>query len=214
MTLGAWLRRGALVLALVVLGLALLTARVLIDGERALALSDAAFDQGDVRTATLHARRAAVAWAPGAPHVEPAYARLVAIATGAEVAGDRELAAAAWRAVRGAALETRHVFVPRQADLDRANQNLARLALPADLPPEQARAASAQALAELDRDDAPRAPWVVLLAVGFLLACGGLGVVGWRGITPDGELVASGLRLGGSLLFAGALCWAVAVLRA
>jgi hypothetical protein len=214
MTAGTWLRRIALVLVLAVLGLATLTARVVIDGERALARSDEAFDRGDVRAATLHARRAAVLDAPGAQHIRPAYQRLVAIAQGAEAAGERDVAIQAWLAVRGAALETRHIWIPRRAELERANGNLARLQVPADGPPELRREAAATARRELDRDDAPRAPWVVVLATGFFLAIAGLLAIAWRGVAPDGDFVPGTIRVGVGLVLVGLVCWILAVLNA
>src|SRR5690242_19018897 len=124
---GLWLRRAALGLLLAVLLLATLTGRMVIEGEAALRTSDAAFDRDDLAEAMLHARRVAILYAPGAPHVAAAFARLRAIALGAEALGDINMARRAWGAVRGAALETRHLTVPHQAELDLVNQNLARL---------------------------------------------------------------------------------------
>jgi len=211
---GPWLRRSAMALVLVVLTLGALTARVIVDGEQALASSDEAFDRGDVRSATVHARRAAVLYAPGAPHIEPAYRRLIAIATGAEAAGQTELAIQAWQAVRSAALETRHVWIPREEELRRANQNLERLQLLAGRSPEERKAAARAAAREIERDDAPQAPWITLLAAGFLLAMAGFTVIAWRGVTPDGDLVAGAMRTGVVIVMAGVACWILAVLNA
>jgi hypothetical protein len=212
---GLWLRRIALALMLVLLGLAVLTARVVYDGEREMRLSDEAFNRGDVHTATLYARRAAVLYAPGAPHVGPAYARLIAIAEGAEAAGDRVIATRAWGAVRGAALETRHLWAVRSAELERANQNLARLESSAG-PSRSAEPGKAlqEALSRLHRHDAPRAPWVAVLVVGFVLAAVGLGLVGWRGISADGRIVLQNAKLGLLLAIVGAACWTIAAYRA
>jgi len=211
---GPWLRRSAMVLVLVVLTLGTLTARVVVDGERALASSDEAFDRGDVRAATVHARRAAVLYAPGAPHVEAAYRRLIAIASGAEAAGQSELAIQAWQAVRSAALETRHVWIPREDELRRANQNLKRLQSLAGRSPEERKATAQAATRELERDDAPRAPWITLLAMGFLLAVAGFSVITWRGVTPDGDLVPGAMRMGVVIVMVGVACWIMAVLNA
>lgn len=133
-----WLRGIALGLMLAVLALAVVTARAVSNGEAELKKSDVAFDQGRLTAALEHARRAAVDYAPGAPHVARAYARMIAIAVGAEARGKHQLALAAWRAVRGAALETRHLWIPRRRELERANRSLARLeAMPP--PPPDAR---------------------------------------------------------------------------
>lgn len=216
MTVGRWLRGIALAMMLFVLAVAVLTARAVIDGNHEMQMSDAAFDRGDLRVAIDHARRAAVLYAPGAPHVAQAYARLDAIALGAEAAGQPETARMAWRAVRGAALETRHVWIPERAELGRANQNLARLeasssgassAHAADL-------ARKRVLAELQRYAAPAAVWVMLLSLGFLLSLGGLSLVALRGVTREGKLVLVQARLGLILSLVGAACWTLAVWRA
>ncbi len=132
MTTAKILRSVAVGLLLVVLGVAALTARAVREGERQMRESDAAFNRADLTSAVLHARAAAVMYAPGAPHVRRGYERLLAIAVGAEAAGQKRTAESAWRSVRGAALETRHVWVPHRAELARADENLARLARAAE----------------------------------------------------------------------------------
>ncbi len=223
MTAARVLRRVALGLLLLLVFQAAITARLVLEGERALAASDRAFDQGDVRTATLQARAAAIAYVPGAPHVDAAYERLIAIATGAEATGDRELAAAAWRAVRAAGNETRHLWVGRAAEVARANQNLARLeALTTEAPADLGAETAAERLARLEaeasgvlaQEATPRAPWLVVLSVAFALAIGGCLVVATRGVAPDGTLVPAGLRWGVVVFVIGAACWTVAAVAA
>jgi hypothetical protein len=211
MTSVRWLRWLAWTLLVGVFGGAVLTARMVSEGEQALRESDAAFHRGDVRTATHHARRAAVLYAPGAPHVERAYARLKAIAAGAEAAGDRMLAEMAWRSVRGAALETRYLFTTRRADLDQANANLARLSIGTDLDRHRERSEQDR-LAMLAESGAPGALWACLASLGFGLAGAGLALVGWRGVAPDGTLVQGGLYLGSLLAAIGTACWTLALL--
>ena len=212
---GAWLRRVAIFLMLCVLAAATLTARVVHDGQLEMAASDQAFDRGDVRSATVHARRAAVLYAPGAPHVTPAYERLIAIAVGAEAAGDADAARTAWRAVRGAALETRHIWIPHRAELQRANHSLARLQSQATVKPPGDPAKTIQrALEQLERDDAAPAVWVGTLMLGFLAAALGLGLAGWRGVTPEGRLTLTRAKLGLLLTLIGAACWTLAAWKA
>jgi hypothetical protein len=131
-----WLRGIALSLMLAVLACAAITARAVGDGEAELRRSDAAFNRGELTAALEHARRAAIDYAPGAPHVARAYARLIAIAVGAEAQGKPHLALAAWRAVRGAELETRHLWIPHRRELERANRSLARLEATPPPPPD------------------------------------------------------------------------------
>jgi hypothetical protein len=128
----SWLRRLALGATLPFILFALVTLRTLSRGEAELTASDRAFDAGQLELAVRYARRAATAYVPGAAHVDAAYARLRAVAVGAERTRDVALAASAWRALRAAALESRHVFCPRARELEQADANLARLAgLPA-----------------------------------------------------------------------------------
>jgi len=212
MTSVRWLRWLAWALLAGVLGTAVLTARVVGEGERALRESDAAFHRGDVRTAAHHARRAAVLYAPGAPHVERAYARLKAIAAGAEAAGDRTLAEMAWRSIRGAALETRYLLPGRSAELALANLNLARLSIGDDLDRHRAERSEQDRLAVLGESGAPGATWACLASLGFALISAGLALVGWRGVAPDGSLVPSGFYLGSLLAAIGTACWTFALL--
>lgn len=207
---GAWLRRIAFALLLAVLALGVLTARMVKEGEGALSRSDAAFDRGDLRESILHARRAAVLYAPGAPHVPAAFARLRAVAVGAEAAGDADVARQAWGAIRGAALETRHVTAPHQAELDRANAALARLQTASGTAPSDRTAA----LARLERDDAPRAPWVGALGAGFALFFAGIVVAVGRGVAPGGKVSSRALWLAVALSLAGLVVWTLAVYRA
>lgn len=214
--IGAWLRPIAIGLLLGVVALAVLTARAVADGETELRRSDQAFDQGDLHAATDHARRAAVLYAPGAPHVQAAYERLAAIAVGAESAGKLEIARGAWRAMRGAALETRHVLNPRAAELARANESLARLSVQdvQTRPPEDPARALERAREELGRDHASSAPWIFVLVAGFLLSVVGLGLGALRGVTPEGTLAPRAARFAAALFAVGVACWTLAVLKA
>ncbi|MCA9640891.1 MAG: hypothetical protein KC492_09355 [Myxococcales bacterium] len=203
----AFLRTAALLLMLAVLGLGLLTWRAVSDGEAAMTASDAAFNQGDLRTALVHARRSATSYASGAPHVARAYARLQAPPFGAESRGDWEIAQEAWRAVRSAALETRGLTQPHGAELERANRALARLATRGSEDPEQKQ----KVLAELERSQGPRARWILVLGLGFLLSTLGLGWIGVRGVDAQGAIVRGQLGIGAGLALVGAVCWTIAV---
>lgn len=210
-----WFRGTALGLAAAVLALGVFTARQVRDGEAELARSDRTFDEGELRDATLHARRAASAYAPGAPHVTRAYGRLEAIALGAEAAARPADALAAWRAIRSAALESRHLWPVEPARLERANREIARLeSHAASEPADGARAAAEAARRALERDDAPTPLMLVLLAVGFLCALGGLGMLAVRGLLPDGTVNWQRARVGLILALSGAILWTMAVWQA
>lgn len=121
------LRALALALSVVLLWAGVVAARMLAEGAAELRESDRAFHRGDLPRATLHARRAAVAWLPGAPHVARAHARLANLATGCEARGRPDCALEAWRALRGAVLAVRHLGAPHAAALAAAEQGIARL---------------------------------------------------------------------------------------
>lgn len=211
----SWLSRlSLLAFSVVVIG-AVFSARVIVEGESELAESDAAFNRGELTTALDHARRSAALYAPGAPHVERAYQRMTALAQGAEASGQPKIAFLAWQAIRGAALESRHVFLPREAELQRANENLARLeTLVRDSSGSERPKNQSQALARLNADDAPDPAWIAVLGAGFLLALTGLGLFAFRALNPMGKVSFQRARLGLLLFAIGAACWALAAYKA
>ena len=191
------------------------SARVVLEGESELSASDAAFDRGELAGALDHARRGATLYAPGAPHVERAYERMNALALGAEAAGQPKIAFLAWQAMRSAELESRHVWLPRQAELERANQNLARLeALSRDSPGSDRGKTQSQALTRLSADDAPDPAWIAVLGAGFLLSLAGLSLFAFRGLNRTGKLSFARARLGLLLFAIGAACWTLAAYKA
>jgi hypothetical protein len=188
--------------ALLLVIFALATLRTLWRGEAEMAASDRQFNQGEAALALRHARRAATAYVPGAAHVDAAYARLQALALGAERARDVELAAGAWRAQRSAALESRHLWQPRQSELQRADENLARLL---GVPPNAELAGARPAF---------RAGWVLLIALGFAAALGNM-VWFCRGVwTPAGRWLPGRARWPAFGLCAGVLVASWALLHA
>lgn len=185
------------------------TARAVLDGEREIAASDVAFDANELHGAIQHARRAASAYAPGAPHVERGYARLLAIARGAEASGQPEIATLAYQAQRAAVLESASVVQPFPERLDEANRNLARLAA-MKAGPEPERAAVAKRLFEAAEQRSPdRFPFGALLPAGLLLAAIGVAWFARSALAPGGQI--SWLRGRWAILsFAlGAALWAL-----
>ncbi|MEO6599358.1 MAG: hypothetical protein ABIQ16_05760 [Polyangiaceae bacterium] len=212
---GSWLRRLVWLSFTIVLGFAVFSARVILEGQSELAASDATFDRGELGPAIDHARRSATLYAPGAPHVERAYARLNAIAVGAEASGQPKIAFLAWQAMRSAALESRHMVLPHAAELARANQNLARLeALERDADDTGRTKNQAQALTRLQADDAPAPAWIAVLGLGFSLALVGLALFAFQGVDRAGRVTFGRARWGLLLFAIGAACWTVAAYRA
>ncbi|AKT36099.1 hypothetical protein [Chondromyces crocatus] len=187
--------------------LAAVTGWVVFSGEREIGESNEALLQGDAYAATVHARRAAGWYAPGAPHVRVAYMRLIALATTAEGLGNAEIALLAWRGVRTAALETRWLKTPHEDDLARANAAIARLSANLPRPPgtraEPNAVVEREHLAVLSKDEAPRAGWVLVLVLGFVGWVGGAiwalrqgsraGGLGWKGTAPGIALCVAGI---------------------
>lgn len=112
----------SLVLLLVVAGISL-TVR----GRAEMGKSDVAFHDGRLREALVHARQAALAYVPGAEHVHDAYARIEAIAVGAESSSDRVLAKIAWDTLRLVHVQTDYPGRPPSDIEGRAKAGLARL---------------------------------------------------------------------------------------
>ena len=189
------------------------TLRAVLDGEREIAASDAAFDADDLHAAIQHARRAASAYTLGAPHVERGYERLLAIAHGAEAQGQPEVALLAWQAQRAAVLESASFFQPFPARLEEADRNLARLEA-ARTAPEPERAAAAQRLFKQSRAQAgERAPWGGLLAGGLLVAGAGMAWFARGALGRGGAISWSGGRWGLATFACGAALWALAAYR-
>lgn len=212
------LLRGAQIAIAVGVIVAAVTFRVVAAGEREIALSTAALRAGDPHEAALRARRAAGYYAPGAPHVRVAYERLLALAAKAESAGDLKTALFAWQGVRTAALETRWIVTPHEADLERANAAIARLEAGQQRPPgtrtEPAAVIERAELEALARDEAPHVPWVIALVIGFIAWTAGAVMIVRRGVTSTGQFVSQRTGAAIAVTAAGVLIWLLAIWRA
>jgi hypothetical protein len=223
--MAVWLRRAVQILLLSVFFVALMTAREIYRGESALRASDAAFHRGDLQESVLHARAAAQAYVPGAPHVAAGYERLEAIARGAEAEGRYDLARSAWGAVRSSVVQTSHWLIPRQDALERANQALTRLNRAAALQAEAgllARGVPENAPPEPGASGAYGEPHLAshggkllrlgLLALGLAALALGLGWAGFRVLDAEGRVQRGGLLFASALCLGGAACWLFVVL--
>ncbi|MFZ5894082.1 MAG: hypothetical protein ACOY0T_23680 [Myxococcota bacterium] len=208
------LRIAALVAAFGVAALGVMITRTLVSGRAALAASERAFDQGDLREAVRLAGRAAALSVPGASHVDLAYRRLVVIARGAEAAGRPHLAAYAWNTVRGAAVESAAPGFGTRAELSLANQNLARLASWLASGGKDDPTGEREILRTLERPPGPPAEGLVLLSGGMLLVVLGLAWAGLRGLRANGKTYPRSLLIAAVLVVLGAACWTAATYRA
>jgi hypothetical protein len=96
-------------------------------GKDATQESDSALARGEVREATVAARRAAEAVVPLSPYASQGHARLEAIARAAEAEGRLGDAAFAWRAMRSAAVATRPAK-DSQTRVEEADKGILRVA--------------------------------------------------------------------------------------
>lgn len=203
----------AFVAALVLAMLATMMVRTVVAGRAALAASERAFDQGELRESVRLAGQAATLSVPGADHVDLAYRRLVVIARGAEAAGRPHLAAFAWNTVRGAAVESRAPGFGTRPEFELANQNLARLAsrLAADKDDPTGEREIAKTL---ERPAGPSAEGLWLLGGGLVLLVAGLACVGLLGFGRDGRAQPGKLGWGLVVVLLGAACWTLMAYRA
>jgi hypothetical protein len=212
MTAGpAVLRRVALGLGAVVVLLSFATARAVWVGEAELKKSDRAFDAGRVASSLEHAERAAVEYAPGAPHVSLAFERMQAVASGAERRGQFELALDAWRAIRSALLQTRHPLSPDSELLERANGHIARLEAEMAQAP---RSVQAELQAQLEETARPHTLRLLLLGGGLGALVLGLFGFALFAVPRQGPLRRGPLWLASGAVLLGLLCWVFAAVQA
>jgi hypothetical protein len=212
-----WMARAAWCLVGAALLLAGAAFRVVAEGRAELAASDAAWAAGDGLRAAVHARAAARAYAPFAPHVQPAYRRLRAIAQDCEGKGDVESALFAWRAIRAAAIGSRSILSSHARQREAADTAIARLeasSRPASAagqevptPSDRTDVEPARAYAVLAVETPPRAPWGALLVAGAVLwVTAGVRLTS-KAWNSEGRFVASAARVPLVLAAAGLAAW-------
>lgn len=188
-----------LILAVIILLLAPLLVRTLVDGRAELARADAAAEVGDRDAEIRHLGRAARFHLPLAQHDELALARLHELARAATSTGDHSTALAAWRELRSALLGTRTLDVSDPELLAQANIAIVELMV------EEAHAAGRPIARdrwaeELEQDLAPRGRSLLaaLCFAAWLVSCIGFFA---RGVDAKGRLIPRpALRWGGSTL--------------
>jgi len=203
----AWLLRSlAAGVALLVLVFALVAYRVSERGAHELAESDRAFDAGQLELAVEHARRAAAAYVPGAPHVRLGFERLRAVARGAERTRDLPLARRAWHALRAAAIESHHLWQPHGSELAVADRELGRLS--------GQQPAAAPSAVPAPAGAAPSAARVGGLLLGAALALGGLLAAASHSAFDDISPSRQRTRVALVSCLVGAAIWSAALLGA
>jgi hypothetical protein len=214
-------KKALLVIGIVVATLGALAIRVVVEGRSALAEGDEAANAGRTDDAIAAWESAARWYLPLAPHVDEAYARLTATATAEPTNPSPSLRAhrmAAWRAVRSAALATRHLWTPHTDDLAAANTAIAEMA---SRDPHGAAAGGPDATTRrvfqadrLTRDPRPGTGAVILAIVGLAAWLAGIGIVIRRGIDDAGRPSRRPALVGAALTLAGLAGWVVGLYNA
>ena len=215
-----WSRLAGLVLAGAVLLLSMVVARLAQLGSRELLASQTASAAGDVEGATVHARRAAMAYFPGAAHVAASYRKLRDLAVESEARGDLAASLFAWRAVRSAALGTRFWIAPRDRERQIADANIARLsaAVRQGLVPRQEsgrgardREASESSSAGLGGawNPPPSGAFGLLALAGIILWLGALVRLAAKGWDAGGNLSILEAKRGALLAAGGLVAWCI-----
>jgi hypothetical protein len=158
----------------IVLALAVVATRLLVDARAAYQMGSRAELAGKHRDAIRHYEDTVRLYVPGSPFVRYALDRLDGIAAAATAARNLDLARAALEAERGALLSTRSVYVPYASRLSALEQELARLLALAEDPTGSDLAERAAWHAErLARRPGPSLVYVVLALAGLGLWLGG-----------------------------------------
>lgn len=190
--MGVSLRTALRVLVAVVSLLALVSLRVVLAGEAAIARGTEALEAADVGRAIAESETAASWYAPGAPHVRVAYARLSAIADEAERRRQRTVALSAHRAVIAASQQTRWLVTPHASDARRSREAVARIEATgprsesqASEPAQSIEAAQLQAMA---RELGPRRAFALLFVVSFVCVLAGVLLLISRALDETGRI--------------------------
>ena len=209
------IRRGLVIVGLVLAFLGAIALRGVLEGRAALARGDEAAARGELGAAISSWETAARWYVPAAPHVDLAYARLTELAT-----KDHRSALAAWRATRSAALATRGLWSSHATELAAANSAIAELA---SRDPEGALAGGPDAATRkvwhterLARDLRPSPGAVTLAVLGIAAFLAGLALALLRGL-PAGKGPGIARRpalVGVALTVIGALAWTVGLYNA
>jgi hypothetical protein len=202
-----WKRRALRVAVIVSVVLAAVAVRVVTSAAEELRRGEQFEVRGDLEGAVVAYRRAARWYAPLSPYHVRALDKLAAIGASAEHAGDSARALSAYRAIRGAILAARSVYVPESARLDAANQRIAALMASEPPPPMDAGKSREELrlehLALLEADPGPSVGWTLVLLLGFASWVAGAFAFTQRAIDADDRFVPREARRWGALIALG-----------
>lgn len=192
----------------IALSVGVVVTRVAWEGVSALSTGSEAARNGDHEGAIRWWRRAARWYLPGASYVDAAYANLEELATTAEASGERDVALAAWRAIRRSVLATRSVYTPHGDRLDRANEHIATLMAAGEVE------ARKEHLALLLRPVGPSVSWSLVALLGLAMWLGGAFLFALRGVGRNDRLQVGPARLAAVLVAVGLVVWMLGLYKA
>jgi len=212
MTLGPFGRALTQLFVVVVVLIALMATRTVLESRAAWAAAEVALAAGDVDRAIDRLRDTARWDAPLNPYAVSALARLDELGQRAEQTGDRARALAAYRAIHGAIMATRSFYTPHAAELARADERIATLmaaepqaALDRGRTPEERKAAYLALLVPRD----PRPLGVLLAFIGLFTWVGSaVAFVTW-GVDAEGRFLRRFARRSVICLLVGWIAFAV-----
>ena len=165
---------------------AIVTARVYLDGRNNFETARRLDREGESKRAVASFEDAARSYFPGSPYPRRALDRLSIKAKAAQMRGDIADAVTIWESIRRSVLSTRHVVQPHKDVLERAERAIARLqSLESD--PEGSRETSRIAR---PRDPSPIAS--IILFGGLILWIGGAAALC---VAPRGKAGSTGQRV-------------------
>lgn len=205
-------RRTLIVLVSILLCLGVVSVRALWEGRNALQRGDSALAEGDSEGAVRWWRRAARWYLPLAPHVEPAYDKLRALATESEARSEHDIAILAWTGIRSSVRATRSFYTPYADRLAEADSHIAALMAQKELradPATNVTQAQAWHRKLLARDQMPSVAWSIVALLGLALWIGGGFAFAFRGVDDDDRLVPKAAAYSGAMVATGLLVWLV-----
>lgn len=184
------MKKGATLVACVLVFLGVLVTRVFLESKRNYFLGEAREAQRDDLGAILAYDQSAHWYFPGNPYVQKSLAKLWNIGTRHETKNAR-LSLWAYDCIRGSVYATQGLFLPHADWLPRVDARIAELRAQeqSKLQPELSREELiGQHLSKLQERKGPRLIWSLILESSFFawIAC----VVGWiwKGFTPEGKM--------------------------
>jgi hypothetical protein len=190
--------RGLFLGVVVVVLVSALVVRAVVASRAELSTARMFHEEGELRRATEHYRRALRWWFPLSPYEARAASALESIAEELERSGDRAGALLAWRSLAGGVAAARLPWDLSSRAREEAKDEIARLVALEGGAPIDANLDENQLAAQhrrlLDREVSPDPLWGTILLLGFAVWIGSLVLLMRRGFDYEGHLRPSRAR--------------------